>query len=81
MDATIAKMSKPRLAADRRGRRHHSALTTYRQLGARGMRSAEAGNLTALLHGLPPVQSGWTIGEISRLLFLRYLAETHRIEG
>jgi hypothetical protein len=81
MDATIATISKARLTADQGGRQRHSALTTYRQLGARGMRSAEAGNLTALLHGLPPVQSGWTIGEIARVLFLRHLAENDRIEA
>jgi hypothetical protein len=28
-----------------------------------------------LVHGLPSVQSGWTIGEIQRVLFLRNLAE------
>jgi hypothetical protein len=81
MDATIAAISKPRLAAGHGGRQPQSALTTYRQLGARGMRSAEAGNLTALLYGLPPVQRGWTIREIARVLFLRYLAENDRIEG
>jgi hypothetical protein len=81
MDPAIATISKPGLAADHGGRQRHSALTTYRRLSARGMRSTEAGNLTALLHGLPPVQSGWTVGEIARVLFLRYLAENDRIQA
>ena len=48
---------------------------TYRRLGSRGFRSDEAGNLTAYLHGLPPVEGGWAVGEIERLLFLRHLVE------
>ena len=48
---------------------------TYRLLGSRGFRSDEAGNLTAYLHGLPPVNGGWAVGEIERLLFLRYRVE------
>ena len=48
---------------------------TYRLLGSRGFRSDEAGNLTAYLYGLPPVNGGWAVGEIERLLFLRHLVE------
>jgi hypothetical protein len=40
-----------------------------------GFRSDEAGNLTAYLQGLPPVDGGWAVGEIERLLFLRHLVE------
>jgi len=51
-------------------------VVTYRLLGSRGFRSDEAGNLTAYLHGLPPVNGGWAVGEIERLLFLRHLVES-----
>ena len=46
---------------------------TYRRLGSKGLRPDEAGNLTAYLHGLSPVESGWQVGEIERLVFLRHL--------
>ena len=46
---------------------------TYRLLGSKGFRPDEAGNLTAYLHGLSPVESGWDVGEIERLLFVRHL--------
>jgi hypothetical protein len=45
---------------------------TYRQLVSKGFRPDEAGNLTAYLHGLPPVESGWHPDEIARLLFVRH---------
>jgi hypothetical protein len=48
---------------------------TYRLLGSMGFHFDEAGNLTAYLHGLPPVKGGWAVGEIERLLFLRHLVE------
>ena len=48
---------------------------TYRLLGSKGFRSDEAGNLTAYLQGIPPVRTGWALGEIERLLFLRHLVE------
>ena len=57
------------------GRSVAAARTTYRQLGSIGMRPAEAGNLTAFLLGLTPVEGGWTISEVERLLFVRYLAD------
>ncbi len=48
---------------------------THRLLGSKGFRSDEAGNLTAYLQGIPPVRTGWALGEIERLLFLRHLVE------
>jgi hypothetical protein len=47
----------------------------YGSLRARGLQATEAGNLTAYLHGLAPVESGWTLGEIKRLQFARWLVE------
>lgn len=44
---------------------------TYRLLGSNGFRTDEAGNLTAYLHGLSPVEGGWDIGEIEHLLLQR----------
>jgi hypothetical protein len=52
---------------------------TYRLLGSKGFRPDEAGNLTAYLHGIPPVRSGWALHEIEGLLFLRDLVERGRI--
>jgi hypothetical protein len=39
---------------------------TYRQLFGKGFWPDEAGNVTAYLHGLPPVESGWHPDEIAR---------------
>ena len=39
----------------------------------------EAGNLTAYVHGLQPMGTSWTVAEIDRLLFLRYLVERGRL--
>jgi hypothetical protein len=47
----------------------------FGSLRARGLQAMEAGNLTAYLHGLAPVESGWTLGEIKRLQFARWLVE------
>ena len=57
------------------------ARATYRQLGSIGMMPAEAGNLTAYLHGLTPVEGGWTIAEVERLLFVRYLVDRVRLRS
>lgn len=55
-------------------------LVTYRDLGVMGLAPAEAGNLTAYLRGLRPVRQGWTVQEIERLLFLRYLVDGGRLD-
>jgi hypothetical protein len=54
-------------------------LATYGDLGAMGLAPTEAGNLTAYLRGLRPVDQGWTVAEIDRLLFLRYLVDRGRL--
>ena len=46
-----------------------------RYLIAKGFQPGEAGNLTAFLYGLAPVEGGWTVEEIERLLFVRHLVE------
>jgi hypothetical protein len=58
-----------------------AALATYRDLGARGLAPTEAGNLTAYLRGLRPVDQGWTVAEIDQLLFLRYLVDGGRLDS
>jgi hypothetical protein len=58
-----------------------SAAATYRELGARGLSATEAANLTAYLHGIRPAGRGWSIEQIDRLLFLRYLVEHGRIRS
>lgn len=55
--------------------------TASRYLTALGFRPAEAGNLTAYLHGLAPVEGGWTVDEIERLLFVGHLAAGGRIRS
>jgi hypothetical protein len=57
-----------------------TAREMYRQLSAKGMHSDEAANLTAVAHGLAPIENGWSIREIGRLLFLRHLLEHDHIE-
>jgi hypothetical protein len=39
----------------------------------------EAGNLTAFLQGLEPIESGWTIEGIERLMYLRELVQEDRL--
>ena len=52
---------------------------TYRHLRILGLEPSEAGNLAAFVRGIPPVATGWTVKEIDRLLFLRYLVERRRV--
>jgi hypothetical protein len=66
------------IASQHRPVRRSAALATYGDLGARGLAPTEAGNLTAYVHGLRPVDHGWTVAEIDRLLFLRYLVDRGR---
>jgi hypothetical protein len=72
----------PTVAASRyRPELGSAALATYRDLGAKGLAPTEAGNLTAYLRGLRPVDQGWTVAEIDRLLFLRYLVDRDRLDS
>ena len=50
-----------------------SASAAYQELRLRGFGPRAAGNLTACLSGIRPVESGWTLYEIERLLFIRHL--------
>ena len=72
--ATALAIGRPDLS-----QRAMTPRATFRDLGAIGLAPAEAANLTAYLRGLRPVQSGWTLAEIDRLLFLRFLVEKGRI--
>ena len=56
-----------------------SARSIQLQLLRRGLSPVEAANVTALSVGLRPVDSGWSIGQIERLRFLRYLVERGRL--
>ena len=67
--------------ATQAGRPVPAARATYRQLGFIGMQPAEAGNLTAYLYGLSPVEGGWTIAEVERLMFVRYLVDRGRLRS
>jgi hypothetical protein len=72
MNASPGSLTDHESIANGRGRSGSPAIT-YRLLGSKGLRPDEAGNLTAYLHGLSPVESGWGVGEIERLLFVRHL--------
>jgi hypothetical protein len=52
-----------------------SPRATFRRLRLCGLSAEEAGNLTARLEGLRPVNDGWTVREIERLVDLRWLVE------
>jgi hypothetical protein len=58
-----------------------SVRRTFQRLRMVGLTSAEAANLTAHLSGLRVGRQPWTVGEIERLLFLRVLVESGRIES
>ena len=60
-------------AADIEVRRTCEPSAIFRDLRVMGFAADEAGNLTAFLNGVRPVEGGWTVGEIDRLLFLRHL--------
>jgi hypothetical protein len=46
-----------------------------------GLSTSEAANLTAHLNGLRVGRQPWALAEIERLLFLRVLVESGRIES
>jgi hypothetical protein len=54
--------------------------STYNRLQLVGLSASEAGNLIAHLVGLRVSRQGWTVLEIERLLFIRSLALSGRLE-
>jgi hypothetical protein len=50
----------------------------YRLLVMRGLAPDEAANITAVVRGLPILQTPWTVRQISHLLFLRAMREVGR---
>ena len=48
-------------------------------LEAGGWTEREAGNLVALVHGLRPARSGWSVREIEHLRFLQSMVKSGRI--
>ena len=51
----------------------------YLGLRRSGLSTAEAGNLTARLEGIHAVPGGWTLRDVERLLFLRWLITSGRL--
>ena len=51
---------------------------TFRRLCFCGLTPEQAGNLTARLEGLRPIRDGWSVIEIERLVFLRWLIDQGR---
>ena len=65
----------------KRGTAGRDVLKTHSvYLGLRrcGLSAAEAGNLTARLEGIHPVPGGWTLRDVERLQFLRWLITSGR---
>jgi hypothetical protein len=58
-----------------------TAGSIHRRLRAKGLDAVEAGNLTAFLFGMPSVAEGWSLAEIERLLFARYLVGHGRLRS
>jgi hypothetical protein len=56
-----------------------AARTLVWHLESGGWTEREAGNLVALLHGLRPARSGWSVRELEHLRFLQSLVKTGRI--
>ena len=55
------------------------ARTMVWHLEAGGWTEREAGNLVAMVHGLKPSRTGWTVREIEHLRFLHALVRSGRI--
>jgi hypothetical protein len=53
---------------------------TFMGLRWSGLTTEEAANLTARLSGIRSAPGGWTVGDIQRLLFLRWLVENRRLD-
>ena len=53
--------------------------SVYLGLRRSGLSTAEAGNLTARLEGIHAVPGGWTLRDVERLLFLRWLITSGRL--
>ena len=77
----MGRRRRPPVTERGRTDRPMSATATYRELGARGFAATEAANLTAYLHGIRLAGRGWSIEQIDRLLFLRYLVEHGRLQS
>jgi hypothetical protein len=54
---------------------------TYRRLRLAGFTAHEAGCLCAHLVGLGAARSGWRIGEVEGLLFVRAMAKAGRLQS
>jgi hypothetical protein len=50
-------------------------------LRLRGFSEVEASNLTAYVAGLRPAGHGWTLRELDRLLFIRWLVDARQLES
>jgi hypothetical protein len=57
-----------------------TSTATARRLRMAGFSAEEAGNLVAHLSGLRVARKAWTVGEVDRLLFLRSMVQSGRIE-
>jgi hypothetical protein len=61
------------------GRGGRETYGVYLGLRRCGLSTAEAGNLTARLEGINPVPGGWSLREVERLQFLRWLITSGRL--
>jgi hypothetical protein len=79
MDPTTRAIDRLSMPRPRRRPSTATVRATFRRLRAMGLDAIEAGNLTAYDRGIPPIEGGWTVKEIDRLLFVRYLVERRRL--
>ena len=77
----VAAMAKSEVTTVTAATAPHTSVTrpspdsAYRLLMARGFAPGEAGNLTAMMAGIPIVTQPWTAREVGHLVFLRRLRE------
>ena len=57
-----------------------ATLATHRALLRKGLTVAEATSLTAFLCGIPLREVQWSLSQVNRLLFIRELHRTGRID-
>lgn len=58
-----------------------SVRTLYRRLLIMGYSKEDASNMIANLMGLGPLEHGWSVKELQKLLFLKYLIVEDKVKG
>ena len=77
MTTRLTRTTNPEITAEPAAR--PAARTMIRRLVMAGCTASEAANLAALAVGLRPVASSWSVREMERLRFLRFLVASGRL--